>query len=70
MAHPTSTTQQQPLRLLTPDDLVSILGIARIQIIRLARAGKLPAIKLGKAWRFRPSTIDTWLREQESAGVA
>lgn len=22
-------------------------------------------LKIGKAWRFRPSTIDEWLREQE-----
>ncbi len=52
-------------RLLTPDEVAILLGIERVQVIRLARAGKIPAIKLGKAWRFRPSTLDAWLVEKE-----
>jgi excisionase family DNA binding protein len=56
----------EPERLLTPDDLAELLGTSRISIIRLSRAGKLPAIKIGKAWRFRRSSIDRWLAEQEN----
>jgi excisionase family DNA binding protein len=26
-----------------------------------AREGKIPAVKFGKLWRFRKSTIDAWL---------
>jgi excisionase family DNA binding protein len=53
-------------RLLTPDDLAEILGVPRPLIIKQSRAGKIPAIKIGKAWRFRRSTIDRWLAENES----
>ena len=65
---PSATTQQhQSLKLLTPDDLVSILGIARVQIIRQSRAGKIPALKIGKAYRYRPASIEQWMAEQECA---
>jgi excisionase family DNA binding protein len=66
MALKSASSETVP-RLLTPDDLVSILGITRVQVIRLARAGKIPALKIGKAIRFRATTIDAWLVEQESA---
>lgn len=28
---------------------------------RWARAGKIPALKMGKLWRFRKSAIDRWM---------
>jgi excisionase family DNA binding protein len=57
---------EKPERLLTPDDLAELLGTSRISIIRQSGAGKIPAIKIGKAWRFRRSSIDRWLAEKES----
>jgi len=59
--------QQHPQQLLTPEELATVLGLPRLQVIRLARAGGIPSIKIGKVWRFRPTTIDAWLREQEKA---
>jgi excisionase family DNA binding protein len=40
-------------KLLTPDDLARILGVPRLQIIRQSRAGRIPAVKLGKCYRYR-----------------
>ena len=57
--------QQQPQQLLTPDDVAALLGVTRLFVIKKAAQGKLPGLKLGKAWRFRASTIDSWLCEQE-----
>lgn len=28
---------------------------------KMARNGSIPAVKFGKLWRFRKSTIDAWL---------
>jgi len=28
---------------------------------KMARSGRIPAVKFGKLWRFRKSTIDAWL---------
>ena len=53
-------------RLLTPDDLALMLGVSRLQVIRQSRAGKIPSLKLGKAYRYRATSIDAWLAEQEA----
>jgi excisionase family DNA binding protein len=57
--------QQHPQQLLTPEEVATLLGVPRLFIIRQSRSGKIPAIKLGKVYRYRASTIDSWLREQE-----
>lgn len=57
---------QQSAELLTPDDLALMLGVSRLQVIRQSRAGKIPSIKLGKAYRYRAGAIDAWLAEQEA----
>jgi DNA binding domain, excisionase family len=59
--------QQQPQQLLTPEQVAKLLGVSRLFIIRQSRAGKIPALKLGKCYRYRASSIDAWLREQEQA---
>ena len=57
---------EKPESLLTPDDLAELLGVPRLFIIKQSHAGKIPAIKIGEAWRFRRSSIDRWLAENES----
>jgi excisionase family DNA binding protein len=56
---------QHPQQLLTPEEVATLLGVSRLFVVRQSRAGKIPAIKLGKVYRYRASTIDSWLREQE-----
>jgi excisionase family DNA binding protein len=58
---------QQPQQLLTPEQVASMLGVPRLFVIRQSRAGKFPALKLGKCYRYRASSIDAWLTEQEQA---
>jgi excisionase family DNA binding protein len=57
---------QMTERLLTPEEVATMLRTSRVSIIHQSRAGKIPAIKLGKVWRFRRSTINRWLTEQEA----
>ncbi len=41
--------QQHPQQsLLTPEEVAAMLGVSRLFVIRQSRAGKIPAIKLGK----------------------
>jgi excisionase family DNA binding protein len=54
-------------RLLTPEEVAALLGMSRLFVIRQTRLGKIPAIKIGKVWRFRPTTIQLWLSEQEKS---
>lgn len=59
--------QQHPRQLLTPEEVAALLGVSRLFVVRQSRAGKIPAIKLGKVYRYRADRIDSWLREQERA---
>jgi excisionase family DNA binding protein len=55
-----------PEKLLTPDDVAVLLGVSRLFVIRQSRTGKIPAIKLGKVYRYRFTTIQSWLAARES----
>jgi len=54
-------------RLLTPEEVAALLGMSRLFVIRQTRLGKIPAIKIGKVWRFRLTTLQLWLSEQEKS---
>jgi excisionase family DNA binding protein len=46
---------------LTIDELVEYLKIAKSTLYKLAQEGRIPAQKVGKHWRFRKAAIDRWL---------
>ncbi len=47
--------------LLTAKDLQEILQVDRSTIYRMAESGRLPAIKVGRQWRFPSEQITSWL---------
>lgn len=47
--------------MLTTKDLQEIMNVDRSTIYRMAESGKLPAIKVGRQWRFPADEIDAWL---------
>jgi len=49
----------------TVQELASYLRMKPVTIYKHAKAGKLPAFKVGANWRFKKSTIDRWIAEQE-----
>lgn len=57
------TTDREPL--LTTDDLGRRLRMPVETVQTLARRGELPGFKVGKSWRFRPSSIEKWERQRE-----
>ena len=50
--------------ILTIEDVASYLRLTPQTIYRWAQEKRIPAVKLGKEWRFRRSIIDAWLDEQ------
>lgn len=40
------------------------LGIHPDTLKKKAQRGEIPGMKLGKYWRFRLSTLDSWLQTQ------
>ena len=48
---------------LTLEEAASFLRCSPDTVKRRARAGELPAAKIGRAWRFRRADLDQWLAE-------
>jgi excisionase family DNA binding protein len=48
--------------LLTTEEVLDYLNLNLKTVYRLVKAGKLPALKVGRQWRFRKRDIDTWLQ--------
>jgi len=47
--------------LLDAEDVAKILGVDTAYVYSLARAKKIPSVKLGKYRKFSPSQIKKWL---------
>jgi excisionase family DNA binding protein len=60
-------TSSQPGDLLKIGDLARLLGLSEAQIRKLVRGDEIPHLRMGhRTLRFRPESIDAWLREVES----
>ena len=53
--------------LLTVKEVAKYLKMCQITIYRLAKAGKIPAFKVGGDWRFKQSSIEKWIDENENS---
>jgi len=50
--------------ILTIEEVAAYLRLTPQTIYRWAQEKRIPAVKLGKEWRFRRSIIDRWLDAQ------
>lgn len=46
---------------LTTDEVLDYLHVNLRTIYRLIKAGRIPAVRVGRQWRFRKRDIDAWL---------
>lgn len=49
---------------LTTEEVLAYLKVNPRTIYRLIRTGELPAVRIGRQWRFRQSDLDEWLERQ------
>ena len=54
---------------LTTDEVLEYLQVNRRTVYRLIKAGKIPAVRVGRQWRFRKTDIDAWLERERSLNV-
>ena len=52
--------------ILTIVEVANYLKVAERTVYRLAAAKKIPAFKVGGAWRFSRADIDSWIKRQSS----
>jgi excisionase family DNA binding protein len=58
---------------LTTEEVLEYLQVNLRTVYRLIKAGKIPAVRVGRQWRFRKRDIDAWLdsqRTQSGGGAA
>jgi excisionase family DNA binding protein len=46
--------------LMTADELAARWQVPKSQVYRLTREGRVPAVKLGKYYRYRPSAVEAF----------
>ena len=49
---------------MTVKQLADYLQIDEQTVYRMARAGKIPAVKVAGQWRFKKDLIDQWLKKE------
>jgi excisionase family DNA binding protein len=53
---------------LTTEEVLEYLQVNLRTIYRLIKAGRIPAVRVGRQWRFRRRDIDAWLETQRPRG--
>jgi excisionase family DNA binding protein len=51
--------------LLFAEDVAAMVGMTRKWVYVETRAGRIPHVALGRYYRYRPESIDAWLRQIE-----
>ena len=51
-------------RLLSADEIASFLGVKRDTVYKLINRNGLPAVKVGRLWKFRQQQVDEWVNNQ------
>ncbi len=56
-------------KIMTVDQVARYLGVVPDTIYRRARRGEIPAVKMGKVWRFPKATLEKWLNDTALGAV-
>jgi excisionase family DNA binding protein len=54
--------------LLTSKEASQVLKIHPKVLERMAKRGEVPALKVGKFWRYRATTLDAWISSRLQSG--
>jgi excisionase family DNA binding protein len=54
---------------LTTEEVLDYLQVNLRTVYRLIKAGKIPAVRVGRQWRFRKRDIDAWLESQRPRAI-
>ena len=55
--------------ILTVHEVAEYLRLSDAKVYRLAKERRLPAIRIGKSWRFRKDLLDNWLSQCTESGL-
>ncbi len=67
--HPDAAPARPAGSFLTTRDVQELIRVDKSTIYRMAEAGRLPAIKVGRQWRFPADEIERWLRRRRNGAA-
>ena len=56
--------------IMTTKEIAEYLRLHQITICQYAAEGEIPAIRVGRVWRFNKDAIDKWISERQSKKVS
>jgi excisionase family DNA binding protein len=54
---------------MTIQEVAEYLDLSTVAVRRLARAGAIPAFKVGRQWRVKRELLDLWLERESKENV-
>lgn len=54
---------------LSVEEIADHLGISKETVYRWLEKGKIPAHRVGKLWKFRPSEVDEWVLKGQAGEI-
>jgi len=49
---------------MTVHEVAKYLRLSEAKVYQMTKKGHVPAIRLGKTWRFRKDLLDEWIRRE------
>jgi excisionase family DNA binding protein len=50
--------------IMTVHDVAEYLRLSEAKVYKMANEGRVPALRMGKTWRFKKELIDEWIRKE------
>jgi excisionase family DNA binding protein len=50
--------------IMTVHDVAEYLRLSEAKVYKMANEGRVPALRIGKSWRFKRELIDEWIRRE------
>ena len=50
--------------IMTVHDVAEYLRLSEAKVYKMANEGHVPALRMGKSWRFKKELIDEWIRRE------
>lgn len=57
------------MKVLTVNEVATILEVNRDTVYKKARSGEIPGIRIGRVWRFYQDVLDEWLRKKSGKEI-
>lgn len=54
--------------IMTVHEVAEYLRLSEAKVYKLAKEGLVPALRMGRSWRFKKEIIDEWIRQEIEQG--